>query len=140
MMDEELNPVGVLFKPEDDKCNWLPVIIYRMRTRSSIRVGEPYKPEPKPIYTGYGPQKQQPVAPRIGARRNYSSSIMLGIYQLHRRGINENVIAKDTSIPVGDIRKLLAHNTQVQRKQWQLAQQLPLPSKAVILHRLGKEV
>ncbi|MBN3198215.1 hypothetical protein H5A20_05755 [Pectobacterium brasiliense] len=140
MMDEEFNPIGALFKPEDDKCNWLPVIIYRMRTRSSIRTGEPYKPEPKPIDTGYSPQKQQPITLHIGARRNYSSSIMLSIYQLHRRGINENEIAKDTSIPVGDIRKLLARKTQVQRKQWQLAQQLPLPSKAVILNRLTKEM
>jgi hypothetical protein len=67
-----------------------------------------------------------------------SSTIMLAVYQLHRRGINEKQIAKDTSIPVGDIRKLLAHSTQTQRKQWQLAQQLPLPAKGEILARLGK--
>ncbi|MDX5626643.1 MULTISPECIES: hypothetical protein [unclassified Brenneria] len=63
---------------------------------------------------------------------------MLSVYQLHRRGINENEIAKDTSIPIGDFRKLLAHKTQAQRKQWQLAQQLPLPSKAVILGASSK--
>ncbi|WP_236306353.1 DUF1367 family protein [Dickeya zeae] len=44
--------IGVLYKPEDDSCNWLNVIIHRMRARSSILLGEPYKPEPKPIYTG----------------------------------------------------------------------------------------
>ncbi|SLM63536.1 hypothetical protein DAQ1742_02663 [Dickeya aquatica] len=77
--------------------------------------------------------------PRIGARRYYSSTIMLAVYQLHRLGINENMIAKDTGIPVGDVRKLLAQKTQTQRKQWQRAHQLPLPSKSVILGRLGKE-
>ncbi|WP_246859052.1 hypothetical protein [Dickeya oryzae] len=135
---EELN-LGVLYKPEDDRCNWLNVIIHRMRARSSIRLGEPYKPEPKPIYTGDTFTRMPSPMPRIGARRYYSSTIMLAVYQLHRRGINENLIAKDTSIPVGDIRKLLDHKTQTQRKQWQLAHQLPLPSKAVILGRLGKE-
>lgn len=136
---EELQ-LGVLFKPEDDHCNWLPVILHRMRARSSIRTGIPYGPEPKPIYVGNALPRQMTSAPRIGARRCYSSTIMLAVYQLHRRGINENLIAKDTSIPVGDIRKLLAHNTQTQRKQWQLAQQLPLPAKGEILARLGQEV
>lgn len=37
------------------------------------------------------------------------------------------------------IRKLLTHKAQMQRKQCQLARQLPLPSKAVILGRLAKE-
>lgn len=137
-MDEELNPVGVLFKPEDDFCNHLRPILYDMRTRSSIRNGEPYTPRPKPVYVGGAFNLKK--APRIGARRNYSQSITLCIYQLHRRGINENVIAKDTGIPVGDIRKLLAHKTQMQRKQWQIALTLPLPSKVVIWDRLGKEV
>ncbi|MEE3649502.1 MULTISPECIES: hypothetical protein [unclassified Brenneria] len=138
-MEEELHPVAVLFKAEDDHCDWTHVIIHRMRVRSAIHTGKPYKPEPKPIYVGNRFPAVSPVAPRIGARRCYSANIMLSVYQLHRRGINENVIAKDTSIPVGDIRKLLTHKTQTQRKQWQLAQQLPLPSKAVILARLAKE-
>lgn len=138
-MEEELQ-LGVLYKPVDDHCDWLQVLIYRMRVRASIREKTPYRPEPKPIHIGGRCHSKPQEAPHIGARRYYSAPIMLSVYQLHRRGINENLIAKDTSIPIGDIRKLLLHKTQVQRKQWQLAQQLPLPSKAVILGRLTKEV
>ncbi|EPD8659749.1 hypothetical protein ACSFCP_003324, partial [Yersinia enterocolitica] len=66
--------------------------------------------------------------------------VLLAIYQFHRAGHNENVIASDTGIPVTTIRKMLEHKTQSQRKAWQLAHQLRIPSKRDIINRLIREI
>jgi hypothetical protein len=140
-MGDELN-YGSIYKPEDDMCCYIAVIVWRMRTRAAIRSGMPYRPEPKPIYRGSGqpPAKRKLDSVNIGARQRYSSTIMLGIYQLHRAGHNEHTIAADTGIPVADIRNLLEHKTQTQRRAWMLAHQIRIPSKQELLSRLSREV
>lgn len=133
---------GKPYKPEDDFCCHIGPIIYLMRTRASIRSGEPYRPMPKPIYTGTGkpPVKRKVDTVSIGCRQRYSSGIMLCVYQFHRSGNNEQTIAVDTGIPVTDIRKMLEHKTQTQRKAWMLAHQLRVPSRQEIFSRLLREV
>lgn len=133
---------GKPYKPEDDFCCHLGPIIYLMRSRASIRSNEPYRPMPKPIYTGTGkpPVKRNLDSVKIGGRQRYSSSVMLCVYQFHRAGHNEQTIAGDTGIPVTDIRKMLEHKTQTQRKAWMLAHQIRIPSKQEILSRLLREV
>ncbi|MNI30138.1 hypothetical protein D3C73_839680 [compost metagenome] len=113
-----------------------------MRARAAIRSGMPYKHEPKPIYQGNGlpPAKRKFDSVNIGVRQRYSSTVMLAVYQFHRSGHNEHTISGDTGIPVPDIRKMLAHKTQTQRKAWMLAHQIRIPSKQEILSRLSREV
>ncbi|AHG22165.1 hypothetical protein Z042_22975 [Chania multitudinisentens RB-25] len=140
-MDDELI-YGKPYKPEDDFCCHIKPIIYTMRTRASIRSGEPYRPMPKPIYTGTGkpPAKRRVDSVNVGSRQRYSSNIMLCVYQFHRAGHSEQTIASDTGIPVTDIRKMLEHKTQTQRKAWMLAHQLRIPSNQEIFSRLLREI
>ncbi|OJT50515.1 hypothetical protein BSR04_00350, partial [Serratia plymuthica] len=86
-MDEELN-YGKIYKPEDDKCCYIAVIIWRMRARAAIRSGMPYQHEPKPIYQGNGlpPANRKLDSVNIGVRQRYSSTVMLAVYQFHRAG------------------------------------------------------
>lgn len=140
-MDDELN-YGKIYKPEDDKCCYIAVIIWRMRARSAIRTGMPYQHEPKPIYQGNGlpPAKRKLDSVNIGVRQRYSSTVMLAVYQFHRAGHNEHTISGDTGIPVPEIRRMLEHKTQTQRKAWMLAHQIRIPTKQEILNRLSREV
>ncbi len=140
--DEELvQGVGRAFRHKDDLCDWTAVIIYRMRKIAAIHGKEPFRAEPKPIYTGTG------AAPSaddgkiiIGARKYYSGAVMLSVYQFHRHGMNENTIADDIGIPVNDVRKIMLHKTQTQRRMWQMAQQQSyLPPREEILRRLARE-
>ncbi|MCW6608431.1 hypothetical protein [Yersinia ruckeri] len=142
MMDEELNQsTGSYFK-EDDRGDYTARIIWLMRSRAEIRSGNPYRPMPKPIYPS---DDQWDAIPQvntvdIGIRKRYSLEVLLAIYQFHRAGHNENLIASDTGIPAATIRKMLEHNTQAQRKAWQLAHQLRIPAKRDIISRLLREV
>ncbi|CNB66345.1 hypothetical protein [Yersinia intermedia] len=92
---------------------------------------------PKPIYPGNeqwcGLSQVNTVD--IGIRKRYSLEVLLAIYQFHRAGHNENLIANSTGI-----RKMLEHKTQGQRKAWQLAHQLPVPAKRDIINRLIREI
>ncbi|HEN3615033.1 TPA: hypothetical protein U5E22_004037 [Yersinia enterocolitica] len=142
MMDEELNlSTGCYFK-EDDRGDYTACIIWLMRSRAEIRSGNPYRPMPKPIYAGDERWRglSQVSTVDIGIRKRYSLEVLLAIYQFHRAGHNENLIASDTGIPVTTIRKMLEHKTQSQRKAWQLAHQLRIPSKRDIINRLIREV
>ncbi|WP_235895629.1 hypothetical protein [Yersinia alsatica] len=142
MTDEALNQsIGSYFK-EDDRGNYTACIIWLMRCRAEIRSGNLYRPMPKPIYPGNEHWRGIPQADtvNIGIRKRYSLEVLLAIYQFHRAGHNENVIASDTGIPVMTIRKMLEHKTQTQRKAWQLAYQLHIPSKRDIISRLVREV
>ncbi|WP_261375741.1 hypothetical protein [Yersinia frederiksenii] len=142
MMDEALNQsTGSYFK-EDDRGNYTACILWLMRCRAEIRSGNPYQPMPKPIYPGdnlWGGMPRVNTV-NIGIRKRYSLEVLLAIYQFHRAGHNENLIASDTGIPVMTIRKMLEHKTQTQRKAWQLAHQLHIPSKRDIISRLVREV
>ncbi|EPE9887951.1 hypothetical protein [Yersinia ruckeri] len=140
-VDEPLNhSTGIYFKP-DDHGNYIGVIIWRLRARASIRSGEPYRPMPKPIFTRRDILRTQPLPTTVnlGARKRYTLGMMLGVYQFHRAGQTEQQIANDTGIPIMDIRKMLEHKTQTQRRAWLLAHQLPLPAKQEIICRLVKE-
>ncbi|EKN6225235.1 TPA: hypothetical protein U5E10_001655 [Yersinia enterocolitica] len=142
MMDEELNQsTGSYFK-EDDRGDYTARIIWLMRCRAEIRSGNPYRPIPKPIYPNDERWRglSQADTVDIGIRKRYSLEVLLAIYQFHRAGHNENVIASYTGIPVTTIRKMLEHKTQNQRKAWQLAHQLRIPSKRDIINRLIREV
>lgn len=139
MMDEELNQsTGNYFK-EDDRGDYTARIIWLMRCRAEIRSGNPYRPMPKPIYPGNEQWRglSQVNTVDIGIRKRYSLEVLLAIYQFHRAGHNENLIASDTGIPVTTIRKMLEHKTQSQRKAWQLAHQLRIPSRRKIINRLN---
>ncbi|CQH06565.1 TPA: hypothetical protein PXO57_004191 [Yersinia enterocolitica] len=139
MMDEELNQsTGNYFK-EDDRGDYTARIIWLMRCRAEIRSGNPYRPMPKPIYSGNEQWRglSQVNTVDIGIRKRYSLEVLLAIYQFHRAGHNENLIASDTGIPVTTIRKMLEHKTQSQRKAWQLAHQLRIPSRRKIINRLN---
>ncbi|WP_249192908.1 hypothetical protein [Yersinia sp. Marseille-Q3913] len=142
IMDKELNlSTGSHFK-EDDWGDYTACIIWLMHCRSEIRSGNPYQPMPKPIYPE-GEQWRglsQGNTVNIGIRKRYSLDVLLAIYQFHRAGHNENLIASDTAIPVATIRKMLKHKTQNQRKAWQLAHQLRIPSRRDIINRLRREV
>lgn len=148
MSDEEFEELeailegsGKVYRQKDDLCDWTAVIIYRMRKIAAIHGKEPYRAEPKPIYTGSN------VSPlnhddkiNIGTRRYYSGAVMLSVYQFHRHGMNEHTIADDIGIPVGDVRKIMLHKTQTQRRMWQMAQQQShLPPREEILRRLARE-
>ncbi|EPB0858130.1 hypothetical protein ACRARR_000750 [Yersinia enterocolitica] len=138
-MDEELNQsTGNYFK-EDDRGDYTARIIWLMRCRAEIRSGNPYRPMPKPIYSGNEQWRglSQVNTVDIGIRKRYSLEVLLAIYQFHRAGHNENLIASDTGIPVTTIRKMLEHKTQSQRKAWQLAHQLRIPSRRKIINRLN---
>ena len=113
-----------------------------MRCRAEIRSGNPYRPIPKPIYPNDERWRglSQADTVDIGIRKRYSLKVLLAIYQFHRAGHNENLIASSTGIPVTTIRKMLEHKTQNQRKAWQLAYQLRIPSKRDIINRLIREV
>lgn len=142
MMGEELNQsTGSYFK-EDDRGNYTACIIWLMRCRAEIRSGNPYRPMPKPIYPGDDRWDDMPRANTvdIGIRKRHSLEVLLAIYQFHRAGHNENLIASDTGIPAATIRKMLEHKTQTQRKAWQLAHQLRIPAKRDIISRLLREV
>ncbi|EPE5133502.1 hypothetical protein [Yersinia enterocolitica] len=142
MMDEELNQsTGSYFK-EDDRGDYTARIIWLMRCRAEIRSGNPYRPMPKPIYPGNEQWRglSQVNTVDIGIRKRYSLEVLLAIYQFYRAGHNENLIASSTGIPVTTIRKMLEHKTQNQRKAWQLAYQLRIPSKRDIINRLIREV
>ncbi|CFQ94511.1 MULTISPECIES: hypothetical protein [Yersinia] len=142
MMDEELNQsTGNYFK-EDDRGDYTARIIWLMRCRAEIRSGNPYRPMPKPIYPGNEQWRglSQVNTVDIGIRKRYSLEVLLAIYQFYRAGHNENLIASSTGIPVTTIRKMLEHKTQNQRKAWQLAYQLRIPSKRDIINRLIREV
>ncbi|EMX8368643.1 hypothetical protein AAHR73_000577 [Yersinia enterocolitica] len=142
MMDEELNQsTGSYFK-EDDRGDYTARIIWLMRCRAEIRSGNPYRPIPKPIYPNDERWRglSQADTVDIGIRKRYSLEVLLAIYQFHRAGHNENLIASSTGIPVTTIRKMLEHKTQNQRKAWQLAYQLRIPSKRDIINRLIREV
>ncbi|CNL74583.1 hypothetical protein [Yersinia aleksiciae] len=142
MMDEELNQsTGNYFK-EDDRGDYTARIIWLMRCRAEIRSGNPYRPIPKPIYPNDERWRglSQADTVDIGIRKRYSLEVLLAIYQFHRAGHNENLIASSTGIPVTTIRKMLEHKTQNQRKAWQLAYQLRIPSKRDIINRLIREV
>ncbi|CNI17403.1 hypothetical protein [Yersinia intermedia] len=97
---------------------------------------------PKPIYPNDERWRglSQVNTVDIGIRKRYSLEVLLAIYQFHRAGHNENLIASSTGIPVTTIRKMLEHKTQNQRKAWQLAYQLRIPSKRDIINRLIREV
>ncbi|ENM3688815.1 hypothetical protein AB7K22_002391 [Yersinia enterocolitica] len=139
MMDEELNQsTGNYFK-EDDRGDYTARIIWLMRCRAEIRSGNPYRPMPKPIYSGNEQWRglSQVNTVDIGIRKRYSLEVLLAIYQFHRAGHNETLIASDTGIPVTTIRKILEHKTQSQRKAWQLAHQLRIPSRRKIINRLN---
>ncbi|EOA3302587.1 hypothetical protein ACHZKS_003940 [Yersinia enterocolitica] len=141
-MDEELNQsTGNYFK-EDDRGDYTARIIWLMRCRAEIRSGNPYRPIPKPIYPNDERWRglSQADTVDIGIRKRYSLEVLLAIYQFHRAGHNENLIASSTGIPVTTIRKMLEHKTQNQRKAWQLAYQLRIPSKRDIINRLIREV
>ncbi|EOI6866107.1 TPA: hypothetical protein ACPY5B_003568 [Yersinia enterocolitica] len=141
-MDEELNQsTGNYFK-EDDRGDYTARIIWLMRCRAEIRSGNPYRPMPKPIYPGNEQWRglSQVNTVDIGIRKRYSLEVLLAIYQFYRAGHNENLIASSTGIPVTTIRKMLEHKTQNQRKAWQLAYQLRIPSKRDIINRLIREV
>lgn len=142
MMDEELNQsTGSYFK-EDDRGDYTARIIWLMRCRAEIRSGNPYRPIPKPIYPNDERWRglSQADTVDIGIRKRYSLEVLLAIYQFYRAGHNENLIAISTGIPVTTIRKMLEHKTQNQRKAWQLAYQLRIPSKRDIINRLIREV
>ncbi|HEN3477526.1 TPA: hypothetical protein ACSPBS_002270 [Yersinia enterocolitica] len=142
MMDEELNQsTGNYFK-EDDRGDYTARIIWLMRCRAEIRSGNSYRPMPKPIYPGNEQWRglSQVNTVDIGIRKRYSLEVLLAIYQFYRAGHNENLIASSTGIPVTTIRKMLEHKTQNQRKAWQLAYQLRIPSKRDIINRLIREV
>lgn len=142
MMDEELNQsTGSYFK-EDDRGDYTARIIWLMRCRAEIRSGNPYRPIPKPIYPNDERWRglSQADTVDIGIRKRYSLEVLLAIYQFYRAGHNENLIASSTGIPVTTIRKMLEHKTQSQRKAWQLAHQLRIPSKRDIINRLIREI
>ncbi|EPE4190521.1 hypothetical protein ACSILO_002816 [Yersinia enterocolitica] len=142
MMDEELNQsTGSYFK-EDDRGDYTARIIWLMRCRAEIRSGNPYRPMPKPIYPGNEQWRglSQVNTVDIGIRKRYSLEVLLAIYQFYRAGHNENLIASSTGIPVTTIRKMLEHKTQNQRKAWQLAHQLRIPSQKDIINRLIREI
>ncbi|HHH1924170.1 TPA: hypothetical protein ACPZT9_000365 [Yersinia enterocolitica] len=142
MMGEELNQsTGSYFK-EDDRGDYTARIIWLMRCRAEIRSGNPYQPIPKPIYPNdeRWPGLSQVNTVDIGIRKRYSLEVLLAIYQFHRAGHNENLIASSTGIPVTTIRKMLEHKTQNQRKAWQLAHQLRIPSQKDIINRLIREI
>ncbi|MFM1393423.1 hypothetical protein WFR23_00510 [Yersinia enterocolitica] len=142
MMDEELNQsTGNYFK-EDDRGDYTARIIWLMRCRAEIRSGNPYQPIPKPIYPNDERWRglSQADTVDIGIRKRYSLEVLLAIYQFHRAGHNEILIASSTGIPVTTIRKMLEHKTQNQRKAWQLAHQLRIPSKRDIINRLIREI
>ncbi|MCB5296847.1 hypothetical protein [Yersinia intermedia] len=136
-MDEELNQsTGNYFKA-DDRGDYTTRIIWLMRCRAEIRSGNPYRPMPKLIYPGNEQWRglSQVNTVDIGIRKCYSLEVLLAIYQFHRAGHNENLIASSTGI-----RKMLEHKTQGQRKAWQLAHQLRVPAKRDIINRLIRKI
>ena len=138
-MNEELNRnTGSFFKPDDHK-DYTAVIIDRWHAAARARCRMPYQPPLKPIKVVIAKPKIPVTRVKIGARHRYSSTVMLCIFQLNRLGTNEKVISNELSIPIGDVRRILKHETPASNKAWILAQQTPLPSKAEIIGKLSKE-
>ncbi len=138
-MNEELNrSTGSFFKP-DDKKDYTAVIIDRWHAAARARCRMPFQPPPKPVKVIIAKTKITVSKAKIGARPRYSFNVMLGIFQLNRLSTNEKLISSELSIPIGDVRRILKHETPVSNKAWILAQQTPLPSKSEIIGKLSKE-
>ncbi|QKJ87449.1 hypothetical protein PMPD1_2507 [Paramixta manurensis] len=125
---------------DDDGCDHTQRIIWMMHQRANIRRGIPWTPCPLPIKIDPFKEISQPTTLTIGVRRTYSRNVAQGIYQLYRRGCNENNIASMLGIPLDKIRVIMEHKTQTQRRAWQLVQQAShLPTQQEIISRLSKE-
>lgn len=128
---------------EDDGCDYLPSIIWEMRSRASLK--HPYKPKPKPVYCGADEEaiRRSPKKCHVGKRRSYSRAITLLIYQLHRQHVNEAAMSEKIGVPVEDIRRILAHKTDMQKQLWVFINQQPfhaIPRIPEIMRRLEKEI
>lgn len=124
----------------DDNCNHLACILWDMRSRANLR--KPFTPRPKPQYTGNGQQNKEiyPKDCAIGKRSKYPSSVMLGIFQLHRNGVSQAFIASLLGMPAEDVKKIMSCKTQTANREFmRCRQQASNPTTEEIVRRLAME-
>ncbi len=124
----------------DDHCNHLNCILWDMRQRANLR--KTYQPRPKPEYQApvIKVSENHPKPCVIGKRPRYSLLIMRGIYQLHRRGLSDALIADHLGMPLEDVARIMEHKTGTSDKEWRRVQaEKDCPQVDDIVFSLAKE-